>query len=400
MPRLWSFLAFFVTLSLIDGALHFYFWVRLVRDPAWPPPFDRVGTVLIVLLAVLLPLGLFAGRVLDQRYGRVVSLAAFVWMGTAFLFFAILAFSDLIRLLSGLGAAAIAYLKSSPPAGSDVDGLMRREVMARGIAGAATAASGALSIVAARSALGELSVEEVNVKLEKLPKELDGLSIVQLTDVHVGPTIGKKFIEGMVEKANRARPDAVVITGDLVDGSVEELFEHVAPLSRLSARYGVYFVTGNHEYYSGATRWVEALQRLGIRVLRNERVTLGDSAKLELAGVDDASAARMGVGHGADLKRALNGRQAEREVVLLAHQPKAVQEASEHDVGLVLSGHTHGGQIFPWGALVGLTQPYVVGLHRHTQSTQIYVSKGTGYWGPPMRLLAPAEITRIVLSSG
>jgi predicted MPP superfamily phosphohydrolase len=159
----------------------------------------------------------------------------------------------------------------------------------------------------------------------------------------------------------------------------------------------VYFVTGNHEYYSGAAPWCEELARLGIKVLRNERVIIGDAeASFDLAGIDDAHARDFGDGHGADLARAVHGRDPARELVLLAHQPRAVFEAVVHGVGLQLSGHTHGGQIWPWNWLVRLQQPVVAGLARFGD-TQVYVSRGTGYWGPPMRLGAPAEITRVTL---
>ncbi len=230
---------------------------------------------------------------------------------------------------------------------------------------------------------------------------MNGLTLVQLTDVHVGPTIGRAFIETIVAHTNALHPDVIAITGDLVDGSVAELADAVAPLGQLRARHGVYFVTGNHEYFSGATPWIAELTRLGIRCLRNERVSIGDgAASFELAGVDDHSGARSGEdGHGEDLPRALANLDPEREVVLMAHQPRSVFAASRFGVGLQISGHTHGGQLWPFSYLVRLQQPFLAGLHRHGD-TQIYVSRGTGYWGPPMRLGAPAEITQFVLSSG
>jgi hypothetical protein len=230
--------------------------------------------------------------------------------------------------------------------------------------------------------------------IDRLAATASGTRIVQLTDVHVGPTIGKGFIEDVVKRANALEPDVIVITGDLVDGSVEELAEHVAPLGTLRARHGVYFVTGNHEYYSGADAWIAHLERLGIRVLRNEHVAIGGEGGFDLAGIDDLSA--HGQGHGADLAKALLGRDAARACVLLAHQPRAIALANELGVDLQLSGHTHGGQMFPWNFAVRLQQPFVAGLHRLGRA-QIYVSNGTGYWGPPMRLGAPAEITEIEL---
>jgi uncharacterized protein len=192
---------------------------------------------------------------------------------------------------------------------------------------------------------------------------------------------------------NALDPDVVAITGDLVDGSVAELREHVAPLRDLRARYGVFFCTGNHEYYSGANEWVAELGTLGVKVLRNERVTIGEGEDvLDIAGVDDFNAPKKG--H--DLKTAMHGRDPSREVVLLAHQPRSVFEAAEHDIGLQLSGHTHGGQIFPWNYLVRLQQPFVVGLHK-LRDTWVYVHRGTGYWGPPMRVGIKPEIAQITL---
>ena len=237
----------------------------------------------------------------------------------------------------------------------------------------------------------------MRVPLRRLPAGLDGTTVVQLTDLHIGPTIGRTWLEGIVARVNALEPHIVAITGDLVDGTVDDLRHAVAPLGELRARHGVFFVTGNHEYYAGAPAWMAELKRLGVRVLRNERVSIGEGAdSFDLAGVDDLSSYGQAPGHGPDLPRALDGRDPTRELVLLAHQPKAVKEAARFGVGLQLSGHTHGGQIWPWGHLVKLQQPFVAGLARE-KDTILYVSKGTGYWGPPMRLGAPAEITRLVL---
>jgi predicted MPP superfamily phosphohydrolase len=220
---------------------------------------------------------------------------------------------------------------------------------------------------------------------------------VQITDIHVGPTIGGAFMEELVAKVNALRPDVVAITGDLVDGSVSQLGDFVRPLGKLQAKDGVYFVTGNHEYYSGVDEWTAFVESLGIKVLANERVRVrGDDAGFDLAGVHDWSAGQFGAGP--DLKRATTGRDETRALVLLAHQPRQVLEAAKLGVDLQISGHTHGGQLWPWTYAVKLQQPYVAGLHAHG-SAQIYVSSGTGYWGPPMRLFVPAEITCIELSA-
>jgi predicted MPP superfamily phosphohydrolase len=251
--------------------------------------------------------------------------------------------------------------------------------------------------LALRRALARVEVKEVAVQLARLSPRHTGTTIVQLTDLHVGPTIGRAFIEDIVRRTNALKPDVVAITGDLVDGSVERLRDAVAPLGELRATHGVYFVTGNHEYFSGADPWLAELEGLGIRVLRNERVSIGEGTEgFDIAGVHDYGAARLDPTARPDLGRALSGRDPARPVVLLAHQPRAVVEAAKHGVDLQLSGHTHGGQIWPFTYFVKLQQPYVAGLHQHGL-TQIYVSPGTGYWGPPMRLGTRAEITRLTL---
>jgi predicted MPP superfamily phosphohydrolase len=273
----------------------------------------------------------------------------------------------------------------------------RRTFIARLLAGGVAASALLLGIGGIASARGPVALRRVRVELRRWPEKLAGFTIAQLTDVHVGPTIDGDWLRDVVRRTNEAKPDLVVITGDLVDGSVEALREHVAALADLRAPHGVFFVTGNHEYYSGVDAWIAELERLGVRVLRNEHVTLGDGdARFDLAGVDDWASRRFGNGHGPDLKKALAGRDAAREVILLAHQPKQAPEAAELGVGLQLSGHTHGGQIFPWGLFVRFDQPFVAGLDR-LKDLLVYTSRGTGYWGPPMRVGAPSEIALLEL---
>ncbi len=368
------FLVFFSVVLGIDVSAHWYIYQRLCADPGWPPEVRTVGALVLGVLALLLPAGLLASRTLPRRLARPLAYLVYVWMGSAFYFVVILFSLDVARLL-------LSWM---------VDGW---DHLAAARTGALVASAGttALTISALTSALSEIEVREVEVGLERLPRALEGMTLVQLSDVHVGPTIGARFVRSIVDKTNALAPDAIVITGDLVDGSLRELREHVQPIAGLAARFGVYFVTGNHDFYSGAQPWIEELRRLGIRVLMNERVALGDQASIDLAGVHDISS---GI---SDVERACAGRDPERELVLLAHQPRSIIEAAPHRPGLVLSGHTHGGQLWPFGKLVGLQQPYVAGLHQHDEHSQIYVSRGTGYWGPPMRLGAPAEITRLVL---
>lgn len=389
-----SLLMFFVVGLAVLALGHIYIWWRLVRDPAWPSPWQTVGTILVVALGLLIPVALPLTRLLPREWASPLAAMAYTWMGMGFLLTVGFLFVDLLRLASTGASTLWAFVGAGDSAEPDPG---RRLVLAQGLTGATALVAASAGGIGLRGGLGEVGVKEVPVKLERLPKELSGLTIAQLTDVHIGPLIGKRFVSQVVEKTNAIRPDVIVITGDLVDGSVKELAEHAAPLADLRARYGVYFVTGNHEYYSGVEPWLEHLRRMGIRVLRNERVSIGDAASFDLAGIDDAFSHRYGRGHGPDLDKAVAGRDPERELVLLAHQPRAVDDAARLGVGLQLSGHTHGGQIWPFGMLVPLAQPYVSGLHRHGDHTQIYVSQGTGFWGPPMRLGAPAEITKVVL---
>jgi predicted MPP superfamily phosphohydrolase len=388
---MWLRMVIFLTVFTgVLAGLHYYIWLRLFRDPNWAPPTARVAGIVLVVLCLSTPLGFLLRWRLGRSLLGAVALVPLIWIGVAFLLFVAALGSDLVRLCAWATAQALGWWRGS----SGPEDAERRELLRRGLAGAALLVSAGATASGVRSALGEVGVREVPVRLARLPPTLEGLTIVQISDLHVGLTVGLRFVEAVVEKMVALRPDVVAITGDLVDGSVAELAERVAPLSRLAAatRFGAFFVAGNHDHYSGLQPWLEHVQRLGMRPLQNERVSIGDGGgAIDLAGIDDYSGRP-------DLGRALAGCDPQRELVLLAHQPRAVAAASRAGVGLQLSGHTHGGQIWPFGAVVALTQPYVAGLHRHGEHTQIYVSCGTGYWGPPLRLRAPAEITRIVLS--
>ncbi|MGH8201547.1 MAG: metallophosphoesterase [Steroidobacteraceae bacterium] len=241
-------------------------------------------------------------------------------------------------------------------------------------------------------------VVDVEVPLRGLPPALDGFTIAQISDVHIGPTIKRDFLRGIVEIVNALDVDLVAITGDLVDGTVEQLASQVEPLARLRSRLGSYFVTGNHEYYSGATAWIAELRRLGVHVLLNEHVVLKSrGAPLLLAGVTDYSAHQFDPAHRSDPQAALAGASPDlRPRVLLAHQPRTAAAASDAGFDLQLSGHTHGGQFWPWNFFVRLQQPFTAGLDR-LGDLWVYTSRGSGYWGPPKRLGVPSEIARVRL---
>ncbi len=378
-------IALAVVTSLLSS-IHYYLWARLVRDPALPPPWSSAGTWALGLLAAGGLAGLVLTRVAPRAVSTPVMWVVYSWIGVMFYLLLLFALSDLALLV----AAAARWLAGPGPAGVDAE---RRVVLSRVVAGAVSAVALGLGGYGMASALGRTAIARVRVPLARLPAGTKPYTLVQITDIHVGPTIGEGFVRAIVEEVNALDPDCVVITGDLVDGSVAELGPLAEPLRDIKARDGVFFVTGNHEYYSGVEEWLVFLGGLGIRVLRNERVPVGP---IDLAGVDDWSARSYGKGHGADIPRALEGRDPARPVVLLAHQPQAIHEAEAHGVDLQVSGHTHGGQLYPWKYAVQLITPYVAGLYRH-KTAALYVSRGTGYWGPPMRVGAPAEITHLEL---
>jgi len=397
---LMSFALFLLVSLSVLGGMHAYLWLRMVRDPGLPEPWRRLATALLALLALGVPLGLFMARLAKGWVARLAPVAAATWLGIAFvLFCSVLAF-DLVRLAGDWLTFVLDWMRTRPDPPADPE---RRLLLARVLAGGAALAAGGTTVFAVRSALGPAEINEVPIKLERLPPALSGLTIAQISDLHVGPTLRDREVRRVVEQTNALRPDLVAITGDLVDGSVEQLGQAVSELARLKARFGVVFVTGNHEYYSGVGPWLAELRRLGIRVLENERMRVGDAgASIDLAGVDDWHAASSSAGgYEAALGTALSGRNPDRSLVLLQHQPRGVEQAVRAGVELQLSGHTHGGQIFPFNFLVATFYPYIAGLYRHREGAsagQIFVSRGTGFWGPPMRLGSPPEIAKVVLT--
>ncbi len=393
------FALFLIVILAVLGGMHVYLWMRLVRDPGLAGWWRRGATALLALLALTPPLGMAGLRRFPDPFSWLLPAVGFTWLGVAFLLFCAVLALDVARVLGRGGARLADRVRATPDPPPDPE---RRRFVAQALAGTAVLATGGAAAFAFRSATGPAEVTEVAVRLARLPRALSGLTIAQITDLHVGPTIGEREVRRVVEQVNALRPDVVAVTGDLVDGPVRRLGQAVAHLGRLRARYGVYFVTGNHEYISGAAEWREELRRLGLRVLRNERVAVGDrGASFDLAGVDDWSAGRFVAGEGPDLARALRDRDPDRSLVLLAHQPRGMEEAVRSGVELQISGHTHGGQIAPFSLLVRAVYPYVYGLYPHREgarSGSIFVSRGTGYWGPPLRLGAPPEIARLVLT--
>lgn len=374
-------LIFLSVVTSVLSLVHLYVWFRVIRNAALPSPWGRVATIALVVLCAAIPMMFLIRNSWPREVVTPLSWIVYSWMGILFYLFVFSLMTDLGRLMAG----AFGMTPQDPDRR-----LFLGRVLAGGIATAA-AATGLGGLLHARN----VRIKTVDVTLDKLPRSASGYVIALLTDIHIGPIINRHYIEDLVRETNALNPDLIVITGDLVDGSVDELREHAAPLAQLAARDGVWFVTGNHEYYSGVDPWIVHLKTLGIPTLRNERVDI--RGLFDLAGIDDAKSLGMAPGHGPDLPKALAGRDPAKAVILLAHQPIAFPEAARAGVDLQLSGHVHGGQIVPFNWLVKLEQPYLDGLHREG-SSQIYVSPGSGFWGPPMRIGTSSEITRVVLT--
>lgn len=374
----------------ITALLVLYIRRRLVVDTGLRGWKKGVLTIWIGMLpAPLIVLNIINAGGPPKVFGPL-AWPTYIGQALIMLTFAALLVIDVTKLVTWIARRA---LKATPIDPS------RRQALARITGGVATAAVVGHVGYGVTRALGDAEIVDVPVTLPKLPKQLDGFTIVQLTDVHVGGTIRKEFIEELVARTMELAPDLIALTGDFVDGSVEELAPHVAPFAKLSAPHGVYFITGNHEYYSGADAWIAKWRELGITVLRNERVSIErDGGAFDLAGVDDHGAHKWR-DHGMDMAKAVEGRDTSRALVLLAHQPRQVHVAAKHGVDLQLSGHTHGGQVWPWHYIVGIQQGGLVAGMYKIKDTQLYVSRGAGYWGPPVRVGAPPEITKVRLLS-
>ncbi|MEW1643171.1 metallophosphoesterase [Streptomyces sp. NPDC091219] len=389
------------------GGLHWYVWRRLVRDTtrAWGPA--RVtGTAVLVAGPVLMIAALAAERGgapfwLQQTLGW----PGFLWMALAiYLLLAVLAGEVLRPLLRRFlerrgGQSGAAVTAAEPQAPSEAapetprNAPSRRLFVSRVVGGAAAAAAVGTVGYGTYGVLRGPSVKRVTVPLAKLPRSAHGFRIAVVSDIHLGPLLGRGFAQRVVDTINATQPDLIAVVGDLVDGSVKNLGPAAAPLAGLKARHGSYFVTGNHEYFSGAEQWLEEVRTLGIHPLENARTEL---AGFDLAGVNDLQGESEG--QGPDFGKALGDRDTTRACVLLAHQPVQIHEAVRHGVDLQLSGHTHGGQLWPGNFIAAAANPTVAGLERYGD-TELYVSRGAGAWGPPTRVGAPSDITVVQLAS-
>ena len=447
--------AFVGVVFAVIGLIHLYLWKRLVRDTVRPGRWRRIGAVSAVLLALLVP-----ATLIGVRTGAVEWLAwpGYLWLALMFYLLVVLAVLEIPRLglqwwlrrtaaartpepagaaAGSAGSAGSGFdlgLGSAPAgggirpgpsltggpsgaqteagigsraevgagaevrtgaAGVDRQGVDRRLLLARGAAIFAGLTAAGITGYGVRTALGPPRLDRVQLPLAKLPRAMDGTRLAVVSDIHLGPLTGPDHVRRIVDLINSVDADVVAIVGDLVDGSVAELGPGAAALADIRSRQGAYFVTGNHEYYSGFQEWVDEVARLGVRPLRNERLEITTrGGAFDLAGVNDPGGAAFG--DAPDFAKALGGRDPSRPVVLMAHQPVVARDAAGYGVDLQVSGHTHGGQMAPFNLLVKLQQPVVSGLGT-VDGVPVYVTNGAGFWGPPVRVGAPPQVTLLEL---
>ena len=393
-------LLFLLVIVPLWGGLHWYIGTRLISHARPPKVLKILGWSVIVFNACLGPV-IMGGRRLGMEWVAFEPFVTMAYLGMgAFSLFLILVLArdagvvvyDLVqRVRTGTSKKERVRQDASP-------GLSRRELFTSATSAGIATLGVAASAKGYHNATRLPDVKRVQVPLAPAHRGLDGLRIVQISDVHVGNTIGPDFLEAVVDRVNSLTPDVVAITGDLVDGYPDTMGQGVSALSRIKATHGVFFVTGNHEYYWDGPGWVKAVEGFGVRALVNAHEVLEHNGHpFVVAGVTDYSAGRMSPEHTTDPHKALEGAP-DVFRLMLAHQPKSVWEASKAGATLQLSGHTHGGQFYPWNFVVGRVHPFARGLHPY-EDMHIYVSCGTGFWGPPMRLGAPSEITLLTLNA-
>lgn len=444
-------IVFILAVLAAFGALHWYAWRRLFRDTTRGPGWARRAGAVVVAGGPLLAVAALAAERggAPFRLQQILAWPGFLWLALSLYLLLALLTGELVRPLlrrfvargtnreavvrdaatvlretapsatrvtpaevetvpagpgAGPGGPGPEAETAPPAATADAAGagagaesapadLSRRLFVSRTIAGGAAAVAAGTVGYGAYGVLRGPRVKRVTVPLAKLPRAAHGFRIAVVSDIHLGPVLGRGFAQKVVDTINSTQPDLIAVVGDLVDGSVKDLGPAAAPLAQLTARHGAFFVTGNHEYFSGAEQWVEHVRELGLNPLENDRTEL---PYFDLAGVNDV--AGESEGSGPDFAKALGDRDRTRASVLLAHQPVVIHDAVRHGVDLQLSGHTHGGQLWPGNFVADLANPTLAGLERYGD-TQLYVSRGAGAWGPPVRVGAPSDITLVELAA-
>jgi predicted MPP superfamily phosphohydrolase len=370
-------LAFLFVMMAVVVGLHWYLGARLIDGVGLTPAVASAAWTALWTCFASIFVGFLGGRVLPRPAAKVVQWVGFVWMGAFGL------------LLVTTAASDVALAVLSRTALWDPSWLSLRPL---GVVGLVVPAL-AFGFVVARSP----RVKRVTVAIPNLPSRFEGFRIAQITDVHIGETLTRSFAVHVTRTVNSLDADAVAVTGDMIDGSVAKLRDEVEPLAGLRGTHGVFYVTGNHEYYHGGSSWQAEARRLGMRVLHNEHVVIErDGQQLVIAGVPDVEGGRFSAQHEPDAAVAFAGAPDGAPRILLAHQPRFARRVGTTRVDLMLSGHTHGGQIFPFMVFVKLQQPVIAGF-KVLWGVPTYTSNGTGYWGPPFRIGPRGEVTEVTL---
>ncbi|MEE9464709.1 MAG: metallophosphoesterase [Candidatus Neomarinimicrobiota bacterium] len=380
--------------------MHGYSGLRLIPTLGLPPPWKAIAWGVLAAMMLLPPLPIIMrARGYENIFTDILAAIGYTSMGFFSLLFMIVVARDLAWLVLTLGAKALAWFQSfqaDAVAPIPFDPGRRRfiiQMMNLGLL-SATGLATAWGLYEARR---RPTVFEMDIPIPNLPADLQGFRIIQISDLHVGPTLKAGWVGQVVELVNSLNPDLVAFTGDLGDGTAEYLRRDVAPLADMRAPHGVYFCTGNHEYYSGLDDWLAEIKRLGMTTLNNEHTVLEHGAgRIMLAGVTDLTAHQVHPDYATDPDAAAANAPDCHVRLLLAHQPGSIHAAARLGFHLMLCGHTHGGQFHPFSLAVRAVHPYIAGLHNH-DGTWVYVNRGTGYWGPPMRIGIPPEVTVVRL---
>lgn len=381
-----------IMVSVLSVGFFYMAW-RLIIPFHLEAPYKQIAWTALSLM-YLIPFSSFFMVRFAEKYSGLYSWIGYVSLGFLSFVFVMLVVRDAAWFI-GLGGQKLLAFFSTAPAVVDA---AKREFLLQttnlgvlGIAGSLTA----YGVYEARKRPGIVTVD---IPIAKLPKEFDGFRIVQISDIHAGLTIKRDFIETVAEEIKKLSPDLIAFTGDMADGTVPHLKNDLEPLANVFAPHGKFFVTGNHEYYSGVDQWTAHARDMGYDVLMNEhRTVTKNGASFVLAGVTDYSGGGFSPAHRSDPKKAFDGAPKESAKILLAHQPRTLFHINDLDIDLVMMGHTHGGQFFPWNLVATIGQPFIKGLNKYNERTWAYVSKGTGYWGPPVRVGARSEITVLTL---
>ncbi len=384
---------FFSIVTVVCSLGITYIGKRLIKPMAWSKKQKRIAWIILSSIFLLPVFSTIFSRV-SGGTGSTFSWITYVGLGFISFVFTFLFLRDAGLLMTNIFQKIYSFVK---PQTQLIDNSRRQFLLQStnlGVIGAAAIAT-SYGIYEARKTPG---IVRIDIPIARLPKEFDGFTIAQISDIHAGLTVDKKWIETVVEEVQKQSPDLIAFTGDMADGSVVNLERDVASLGELHAPFGKFFTTGNHEYYSGAIQWIKHAEHLGYDVLMNEhRAIEKNGSKIILAGVTDYSAGQFYKDQTSDPHKAIERAPNGAAKILMAHQPRTLYQMNDLDFDLVLNGHTHGGQFFPWNYLATLGQPFIKGLHKWGEKTWVYVSKGTGYWGPPVRLGARSEITALTL---